>query len=217
MDLLADGGIPGGSLLAEGDATLGTDLALLVDELAHGMMVTTVDGRVLHANQAARHELARRRVLGARQSVLHACTPKGARTLQEALAKVGEGKRSLIELPAAQGPGLTLAAVPLKATPGQVPKAALLFARASVCDSLMLCFFARGHGLTATEEQVLGILCQGFSAPQIAVQMKVAVSTVRSHVRSLCTKTRSSGVRELVNRIAVLPPVAPPFWHEPMH
>ena len=70
---------------------------------------------------------------------------------------------------------------------------------------------------TATEEQVLGILCQGFSAPQIAAQMKVAVSTVRSHVRSLCIKTRSSGVRELVSRIAVLPPVAPPFWHEPMH
>jgi len=36
------------------------------------------------------------------------------------------------------------------------------------------------------------------------------VSTIRSHVRSLCAKTGSSGVRELVNRVAVLPPVAPP-------
>jgi DNA-binding CsgD family transcriptional regulator len=81
----------------------------------------------------------------------------------------------------------------------------------------MLCFFARSHGLTATEEHVLGILCHGFSAPQIAQQLNVAVSTVRSHVRSLCAKTRSSGVRELVNRVAVLPPLAPPFWHEPMH
>ena len=81
----------------------------------------------------------------------------------------------------------------------------------------MLCFFAQSHGLTATEEQVLGILCQGFSAPQIATQLKVAVSTVRSHVRSLCAKTRSSGVRELVNRVAVLPPVAPTLRHEVMH
>jgi len=32
---------------------------------------------------------------------------------------------------------------------------------------------------------------------------------VRSHVRSLCAKTASSGVRELVNRVAILPPVAP--------
>ena len=81
----------------------------------------------------------------------------------------------------------------------------------------MLGFFARSHGLTATEEHVLGILCQGHSAPDIAVQMKVAVSTVRSHVRSLCAKTRSSGVRELVNRVAVLPPVAPALRHERMH
>jgi hypothetical protein len=36
-------------------------------------------------------------------------------------------------------------------------------------------------------------------------------------VRSLCAKTRSSGVRELVNRVAVLPPVAPTLRHEVMH
>ena len=81
----------------------------------------------------------------------------------------------------------------------------------------MLCFFARSHSLTATEEHVLGILCQGCSAPQVAAQLKVAVSTVRSHVRSLCAKTRSSGVRELVNRVAVLPPVAPTLRHEVIH
>jgi DNA-binding CsgD family transcriptional regulator len=82
----------------------------------------------------------------------------------------------------------------------------------------MLCFFARSHGLTATEEHVLRILCHGFSAPQIAAQMDVAVSTIRSHVRSLCAKTRSSGVRQLVSRVAVLPPVAPPrFWSQAMH
>ena len=64
---------------------------------------------------------------------------------------------------------------------------------------------------------MLGILCQGFSAPQVAAKLNVAVSTVRSHVRSLCAKTRSSGVRELVNRVAVLPPVAPTLRHEVMH
>ena len=67
----------------------------------------------------------------------------------------------------------------------------------------------KGSISTATEETVLGILCQGYSTPEIAAQMKVAVSTIRSHVRSLCAKTRSNGVRELVNRVAVLPPVAP--------
>jgi DNA-binding CsgD family transcriptional regulator len=81
----------------------------------------------------------------------------------------------------------------------------------------MLCFFARNHGLTAMEEQVLGLLAQGYSAPEAARQLDVAVSTVRSHVRSLCAKTSAGSVRELVNRVALLPPVAPAFLHEPMH
>jgi len=218
MDMLANSGVPGGTLPAEGDTGLGWGLALLMDELAHGVLVTTIEGRLLHANHAARHELGRRRVLLTRGDMLQPRAPESARLLADALARAAEGKRSLLELAAVDGPGLTLAVLPLKAeSPGSAPRAALLFARASVCESLMLCFFARSHGLTATEEHVLGILCQGFSAPQIAQQLNVAVSTVRSHVRSVCAKTRSSGVRELVNRVAVLPPVAPPFWHEPMH
>jgi DNA-binding CsgD family transcriptional regulator len=218
MDMLADSGIPAGALPAEGDTGLGWGLAHLMDELAHGVVVTTIEGRLLHANQAARHELGRRRALCIRSDVLVPRIPDSVSTLANALARVAEGKRSLIELAAAEGPGLTLAVLPLKGEPSERPaRAALLFARASVCESLMLCFFARSHGLTVTEEHVLGFLCQGFSAPQIARQLNVAVSTVRSHVRSLCTKTRSSGVRELVNRVAVLPPVAPAFWHEPMH
>jgi DNA-binding CsgD family transcriptional regulator len=85
---------------------------------------------------------------------------------------------------------------------------ALVFSRASVCDAVMLCFFARTHGLTPSEEQVLGILCQGYSAPEIALQLQVAVSTIRSHVRSMCAKTSSNGVRALVGQVAVLPPIA---------
>jgi len=218
MDMLATSETARAALLGQDDAGLGAGLALLMDELAHGVLVTTVEGRLLHANQAARHELGRRRVLGTRQSLLEPCVHQSVKVLLDALARAAEGKRSLIELAALEGRSLTLAVLPLKTeAPARVPLAALLFARASVCESLMLCFFARSHGLTAAEEHVLGILCQGFSAPQVAEQLDVAVSTVRSHVRSLCAKTRSSGVRELVNRVAVLPPVAPALWHEPMH
>lgn len=218
MDILAKGRNPFGHHPLEGDSGLGASLGLLLDELAHGVAVTTIEGRLLHANHAARHELARRRALLVRGDVLQPITPESARALFDALTRAAAGKRSLIELATTDGPGLVVAVLPLKPeTPGSVPRAALLFARASVCESLMLCFFARSHGLTATEEHVLGILCQGFSAPQIARQLNVAVSTVRSHVRSMCAKTRCSGVRELVNRVAVLPPVAPPFRHEPMH
>jgi DNA-binding CsgD family transcriptional regulator len=100
---------------------------------------------------------------------------------------------------------------------GETAHTALVFARTSVCDPLTLGLFARSQGLTGAEEQVLNVLCQGYSAPEAARLLSVAVSTVRSHVRSLCAKTRSSGVRELVGRVAVLPPLAQALCHEPVH
>jgi DNA-binding CsgD family transcriptional regulator len=218
MELVADGVYSGGNSLRDGTNGAGSGLALLMDELAYGILVTSLENQVLHANQAARHELARRRVLGVRNQLLHGCSPEDGKTLQEAVTKVGQGKRSLVTLSAPDGFNLTMAVLPLKSEePTARTRVAFMFARASVCESLMLCFFARSHGLTVTEEHVLGILCQGFSAPQVAEQLKVAVSTVRSHIRSLCAKTRSSGVRELVNRVAVLPPVAPALRNEVMH
>ena len=218
MELLADGVYSGGNPLRDGKNGAGSGLALLMDELAYGVMVTSLENQVLHANQAARNELARRRVLGVRNQLLYSCAPEDGKTLQEALIKAGQGKRSLITLSEPDGFRLTMAVIPLRADDPSAPgKAAFMFARPSVCESLMLCFFARSHGLTATEELVLAILCQGYSAPQAAAQLKVAVSTIRSHVRSLCAKTRSRGVRELVNRVAVLPPVAPTLRYEVMH
>jgi DNA-binding CsgD family transcriptional regulator len=198
-------------------AAAGLDLVL--DELAYGVAVATAAGELLHANQAARHELARRRALWLHHGRLQAPSAADLRLLHEALLKAAAGKRSLLSLLASDGGRLPLAVVPLGRAPagGAGVNAALLFGRPSVCETLMLCFFARSHALTATEESVLGHLCQGHSAPEVARRMHVAVSTVRSHVRSLCAKTRSSGVRELVSRVAMLPPVAPALHCEPLH
>ena len=75
----------------------------------------------------------------------------------------------------------------------------------------------QGPRSTYSEEQVLAILAQGYSAPQVAVQLKVAVSTVRSHVRAMCTKTHANGVRALVSQLAVLPPLSAARPQEPLH
>ena len=196
---------------------LGAGLALLMDELSHGVMVVSPEGRLLHANHAARQELARRNALSLQDSHLEAHDADHARLLAEALAKALEGKRSLITLTVGRESRLSVAVLPLN-TPGidGPARIALVLARATVCESLMLCFFARNHGLTGAEEQVLGFLCQGYTAPETARHLKVAVSTIRSHVRSLCAKTGSNGMRELVTRVAVLPPVAP-VWQEAFH
>lgn len=198
-------------------AEIGGALTLLVDELAHGVVVSSAEGRVLHANQAARQELSRRDVLAVHQGHLQAHDPKQSRLLLQALAKGGTGLRSMIALRNPSGWSLSVAVVPLRAeSSAQGAMLGLFLSRSAVCDSLMLCFFARTHGLTNSEEQVLAILCQGYSAPEVAAQLHVAVSTVRSHVRSMCAKTHSNGVRALVGLVAVLPPLGTSL-HHPVH
>ena len=186
----------------------GHGLSLVMDEFAHGVVLATVKGQLLHANQAARHELARRQVLSVHDGRLHTTDAAQSKVLVQALAKAETGRRSLISLRCAARKRVSIAVVPLRAElPQHTSAVALVFSRASVCDAVMLCFFARTHGLTPSEEQVLGILCQRYSAPQVALQLDVAVSTVRSHVRSMCAKTSSNGVRALVGQVAVLPPI----------
>lgn len=210
---LPDAGRPVSLGGAEPDSTSAL-LALLVDELAHGVLVVTAQSRILHANQAARRELERAAVLSADRGELKILMPADAKAFQNAMAKAVAGKRSLIRL-ATEGVAFTLAVVPLQRQPGTpCERMALVLSRLGVSESGVFSAFARSHGLTQTEEQVLVFLCRCLSTPEIAVQMKVAVSTVRSHVRSLCAKTASSGVRELVNRVAILPPIAPlPLGH----
>ena len=193
-------------------------LAVLIDDLEHGVLVATVKGELLHANQAARTELARREILGVHEGRLQTIDTRQERELTHALAKAEAGRRSLVSLRSAARGRMSIAVVPLKSDrPAATAHVALVLSRSSVCDPLMLCFFARTHGLTPAEEQVLAVLCQGFSTPQAAVQLEVAVSTIRSHVRSLCAKTQSHGVRELVGQVAVLPPLGAARLMDPVH
>lgn len=187
---------------------IGSGLAVLMDEIAHGVLMVSPQGRVQHANRAARQELGRRQAISIHDGHVQAADTAQSRALLQAVAKAGNGRRSMVTLRTEAGTSLGVAILPLRSdASGQSASVALMFSRASVCDALMLCFFARTHGLTNCEEQVLGILCQGYSAPEVAAQLQVAVSTVRSHVRSLCAKTQTNGVRALVGRVAVLPPL----------
>ena len=191
----------------------------LLDELAHGILVIDRQGLILHANLAARRVLALAEAVRSDAGKLAWIAPEDASSFQQAFCRALAGKRQLIRPTAAAGRGLTLslAVLPLRHSPGHPPSHfALLLSRTDVFDSGLLAAFSRSHRLTRTEEQVLIHLCRSMGAPAIARAMNVAVSTVRSHVRSLCAKTGSSGVRELVHRVAVLPPVAPELW-APLH
>lgn len=185
-------------------------LAQLVGELSSGMLVINVQGRILHANLAARRELERGVVVKDKGGELHLLSSAAGKAFQLAREKAMSGQRSLITL-SANDMNVTMSVVPLSAQSATLCEhIALFLSRSSVCESGVLGYFARSYSLTLTEQRVLVFLCHCLSTPEIAIQMKIAVSTVRSHVRSLCIKTSCCGVRELIQRVAVLPPLSVP-------
>lgn len=198
-------GLPQEAGLLRSDATLDDTLWAVLDQIAHGVMVLDADQTCLHANVSARQELGRRRVLERSGSRVQAVTPDGQSQLASAMQAVRAGQKSLITLNAG-GLNLNLMAVPLKGRDSS--RALLMFARPAMCDALVLSSFSARFGLTRSEEGVLAALCQGYNTPEVAEQLGVAVSTVRTHVRNLCAKTGSAGVRDLVQQIATLPPLA---------
>ena len=185
-------------------------LGLLVDELAHGVMIVNAQGWILHANRAALVALQRGVGLATTHGRLKLKSVPDPSRLTLVLGQAAGGKRSLTRFEGAGG-STNLAVVPLnRQSAGPCDRIALLLSREESCEPSLLASFAQSHRLTRTEEQVLQLLCRCLSAPEIAIQMKVAVSTIRSHVRSLCVKTSTHGVRQLINRVMALPQLAPP-------
>lgn len=194
-------------------------IASALDELACGVIIIDASGRILHQNLAAQAVLARGDCVAIDDGTITATHAPDVRQLADALAKAAQGKRSMIALGALSR--TTVAVVPLhrqhalasqSTSHGSKDKPepqrfALMFSRAGVCESLMLSFFSRAHQLTASEENILSLMCAGLTAPEMAVHLKVAEATIRTHVRNICAKTHSNGIRDVVKRLAVLPPL----------
>lgn len=86
--------------------------------------------------------------------------------------------------------------------------ALLVFAKQQLCDDSTMALFARERGLTSAEGQVLAQVCKGLRPAQIARNHGVRISTVRTQLRSIRMKTCCETIRELVQKVSVLPPMA---------
>jgi DNA-binding CsgD family transcriptional regulator len=201
-------------------------LSSALDEIACGVIIVDAQARVQHCNLAGQVILQHGQLLKENAQRLQATETGDAERLTEALAKAKQGKRSMLTLGAnAQS---TAAVVPLdrqdrqeryaqagipsgsplaQATESPESRIALIFSRSGMCETLMMSFFARAYQLTRSEEQILSLICVGHTAPEMAKQLSVGEATVRTHIRSICQKTHSHGIREVVKRLALLPPL----------
>jgi DNA-binding CsgD family transcriptional regulator len=194
------------SALAGGVSTTGTLVQRVLDEIDYGMMlVDASDGRTVIVNRAARLQCADGHTLRIAGERLHAPRPVDAAPLAVALIDATRGRRTLLTLGTDDTP-LTVAVIPMPPVFGW-PGALVIVGRRQLCQALSIEMFARRHGLTAAEANVLQALGDGLPPADIAARFGVKLTTVRTQVAAIRIKTGVPTIRELVRRLAALPPI----------
>ena len=185
-------------------------LTRVLDEIDYGMLVVSANGALRYSNQLARQELQSNGPLGVAQGQVRAHQPSDQCQLQLALADAVRGRRRLITL-GHNGASISVAVLPMPGGDDEddtgEAMALLTFGKRQPCETLTVDFYSRSQGLTGAESRVLQALCNGAKPKEIAAQCDVAISTVRSHICSIRVKTQTANIRELVDRVAKLPPI----------
>ncbi len=182
-------------------------LAQVFDEIDYGVLLLADSGAVLHINHAARAEFDASYPLQLLGGRLHAREPGDVARLHEALAGARRGLRKLLTL-GEGGDRVGISIVPMGAFGNDGGHATLLLlGKRTVCERLTVQWFARTHALTPTETRVLEALCEGDQPRDVAARHQVGMATVRSQIGSIRAKTGADSIRELVHRVAVLPPM----------
>jgi DNA-binding CsgD family transcriptional regulator len=181
---------------------------LMLDEIDYGVLLLGSDAQVLHINHAARCELDAQHPLQLLGRQLRAREAGDVVRLHDALhAATQRGLRRLLML-GQDGHRVAVAVVPLRsAGPGGQGATQLSMGKRQMCGGLGVQWFARSHGLTLAETRVLEALSEGLQPNDIAVRHGVGISTIRSQIGSIRSKTRSDSIGALVRQVAVLPPL----------
>jgi len=186
----------------------------MLDEIDYGMLLLVDETQVVHVNQAAKADLDGQHPLQLLGTELRARRTSDAAALRQALGGAARrGLRTLLTLGGEANP-LCVAVVPLaNAAAGAASATLLVFGKRKVCEALSVQGYARCHGLTRAETQVLEQLCDDAQPSEIAERQRVALSTVRSQIGSIRAKTGAESIRSLVRLVAVLPPLVNALRH----
>lgn len=191
-------------------------LAAALDQMPTAVFVLDEEARVLQANRAAEEITAERRGLAiATDGTLRACLPSAHARLRlaidSALGKC-DGVRMGGTVGLGRGRGIDpLAALvaPLSATLSPLPvggaRAIVFVGAPDEHAALAGAFLANLYALTPAEVRVAELLASGASVGEIAAQLGVSISTVRTHLKRTYAKTETRGQADLVRRILSLP------------
>lgn len=195
------------AMTAAGRALLSMGLLRLFDELDQSLLLVGADAALLYLNRSARRELDALHPLQIMGGSLCLHRPQDVAPLFDALSAAQGGQPRQVSVGTA-GQRVTVSLQPLPPQPGSGPLVLLSVSRPPARDALALAGYARSLGLTPAETRVLAQLCRDLRPAQIAAQQGVALSTVRSQISSIRAKAGFDSIRELMRRVATLPPLA---------
>jgi len=181
-------------------------LAHMLNQIDYGMLLVDVSLHVHYANGAARRMLVEGHPLQHAGGRLEARRERDATRLRKAIDEASRRRlRTFLDCGEPEERA-SVAVVP--APPGGTHVLAILvLGKSAVCEGLTAQWFARNHGLTAAETQVLELLSAGRKPAEIARLNEVAISTVRTQVFNIRAKTGTRSVSALVREVATLPPL----------
>ena len=178
----------------------------LIDEIECGLITCDEHGRLLFANRSAREELASGRALKAVDQTVRSAVGSSTALDAALLEAARHGRRQLLSL-GQPDDQLMASVIPLRAAEPQGSTVLIMLGRRGPCSALGLEMLAMLYGLTLAERRVLGGLLAEDAPRQIAAINGVAVSTVRSHIKSIRDKFGVHNIEALLIRAAGVPPV----------
>ena len=188
-----------------GQGIFGALAGAILDEIDYPVLLVDAELRLQHGNRIARSLLARREPFLLEAGQLQLRSDSQQLQLRRAVEQaVQRGRRSLVAPRVDRSNQPAVAVLPA----GHGSQLALLIlTKPLLCQGLTLQAYAREHGLTEGEREVLGALCAGQSPEQVAQQRQVALSTVRTQIGAIRAKTGARDIGALVRSMAVLPPL----------
>ncbi len=198
-------------------AILSACLAAVPDEIDYGMILVTGLATVQYCNRAAQRELRTHSVLQVLEGRLCGRLASDDIAIHAAIqAAALRGARRMLAL-GSERETQTVAFVPITPSAPSGPAASaigwrhesvlLLLGKRGICAPLSADGFSRQYGLTPAEANVLCALSKGLLPGNIARAHGVALSTVRTQMQSIRSKTGSRRIQEVISRMASLPPL----------
>lgn len=175
----------------------------LLDFVDYPMVLVLDASTVAHANRAARAPIGRTTA----DCHVRDRLADGSEALASACLAAQRGLRSLLRMQINGEHRTRLTAVLPFDGGGDRPAAVVMFERPALCQPLSLFGFGRAMGLTEAEVRVLNELWGGNTPQQIAASRQVALSTVRTQLCQIRSKTGSQSVSAILRQIATLPPI----------